>query len=288
MAKTLRDYHIIFLEELKRKKKAASTLLAYGKDVEQLIDELEKASLIEPLRIEQQHIENFTKDLSEKRYTEKSIVRKINSIKAFFVFLRDMGVVEKNPVAQVEKPKYEITAPRILTKIEYRALRDACRADRRISAIVEVLLQTGMRISELATLNIDDLDLVKRTVIVRNPENNTWRLIPLNNAAVRALQDYLGLRPKTREKTVFVTKTCKPFLVRNIRASIDRYFKFAGIQGAKVNDLRHTFIVEQLAAGTPLVHVTQLVGHRRVTTTEKYLQFLDKHVDTSTIRIEEL
>ena len=212
----------------------------------------------------------------------------MNSMKAFFSYLHEEGVVEKNPVSSVERPKYENAAPRILTKVEYRALRDACRSDRRMSTIVEVLLQTGIRISELANLAVSDVDAGKRTILAKNSETHSERAIPLNNAALRAIQEYLTVRPKTREKTLFVTKTCKPFLVRNIRAAIDRYFRLAGITGAKVNDLRHTFIVEQLAAGTPLVYVSQLVGHRRITTTEKYLQFLNKNLDTSTIKIEEL
>ncbi|OGJ22311.1 MAG: hypothetical protein A2804_02030 [Candidatus Pacebacteria bacterium RIFCSPHIGHO2_01_FULL_46_10] len=288
MSKTLRDYHSAFIAALKKKKKAASTLLAYGKDVEQLVEELEAQRITDPVQVAQEHIESFAQNLKDKRYTDKSIVRKMNSMKAFFTYLHEEGVVEKNPVSSVERPKYENAAPRILTKVEYRALRDACRSDRRMSTIVEVLLQTGIRISELANLAVSDVDAGKRTILAKNSETHSERAIPLNNAALRAIQDYLTVRPKTHEKTLFVTKTCKPFLVRNIRAAIDRYFRLAGITGAKVNDLRHTFIVEQLAAGTPLVYVSQLVGHRRITTTEKYLQFLNKNLDTSTIKIEEL
>ena len=92
-----------------------------------------------------------------------------------------------------------------------------------------------------------------------------------------------------REKTVFLTKTCRPFLVRNIRTALDRYFRLAGIKGAKVNDLRHTFIVEQLRAGTPLVYVSQLVGHKRITTTEKYLALVEDTDEMApTVQIEEL
>ena len=145
-----------------------------------------------------------------------------------------------------------------------------------------------MRISELAALKMLDLDLSKKVVTLQDPESKISRTVPLNNAAVNALEEYLSIRPKTREKTVFITKTCKPFLVRNIRAAIDRYFKIAGIQGAKVNDLRHTFIVEQLSAGTPLLYISQIVGHKRITTTEKYLQLIGNNFDTSSVRIEEL
>ncbi|HZZ98614.1 MAG TPA: tyrosine-type recombinase/integrase [Candidatus Saccharimonadia bacterium] len=289
MTTSLRDHHKAFLDELKKKKKASSTLLAYGKDVEQFIEWLEQQQVTDVSQITKEKVEEFSKELQHKRYTDKSVVRKINSLKAFFSFLVGGGVLTVNPVDRIERPKFENAAPRILTKLEYRALRDVCRSDRRISAIVELLLQTGIRISELAALKIDDFDATKKTLSVKSPDSESLsRTIPLNNAAVRSLQDYLAIRPKAREKTIFVTKTLKPFLVRNIRSAIDRYFRLAGIKNAKVNDLRHTFIVEQLMAGTPLVYVSQLVGHKRITTTEKYLQFLGSNVDTASMKIEEL
>lgn len=289
MTKPLREYHKDFIEELKKKKKASSTLLAYGKDVEQFIESLEQQQISDPAQVSKEKVQEFSKDLQQKRYTDKSVVRKINSLKAFFTFLADNGTIIQNPVDRIERPKFENAAPRILTKLEYRALRDVCRTDRRISAIVELLLQTGIRISELAALKMENFDAEKKTLTVKSPDAETVsRTIPLNNAAVHALQEYLSIRPKAREKTMFITKTMKPFLVRNIRSAIDRYFRLAGIKSAKVNDLRHTFIVEQLMAGTPLVYVSQLVGHKRITTTEKYLQFLGNNVDTASMRIEEL
>lgn len=288
MSSTLRDHHTLFLTDLKKRNKASSTLLAYGKDVEQFLHHVEAAGVHLIQEVVTEHVEAFSKSLRDKRYTDKSIVRKLNSLKAFFAFLRDQGHVEKNPVSKVVKPRYENAMPRVLTKLEYRALRDACRADRRMSAVVEILLQTGIRISELAAMQVEDADLVKKSLLVRQSESGKPRAVPLNNAAIRAFNDYLDIRPKARENTLFLTKTCRPFLVRNIRAAIDRYFRIAGVEGAKVNDLRHTFIVEQLAAGTPLVYVSQIVGHKRVTTTEKYLQLIGKTVDASLVRIEEL
>jgi len=285
---SLREYHTLFLEELRKRKKARSTILAYGKDVEQFIEMAEKDGNAQPVQITPEIVEKFSTDLQSKRYTNKSIVRKLNSLKTYFTFLRDSGAIDRNPVTRVSKPKYDHSAPRILSKLEYRALRDSCRGDRRISAVVEILLQTGMRISELAHLKVDAYTPAKKTMAIDDLETNHTRIVPLNNAAVRVLEDYLSIRPKTREKTVFITKTCKPFLVRNIRSAIDRYFRLAGITGAKVNDLRHTFIVEQLSAGTPLVYVSQIVGHKRITTTEKYLQYLNKSLDQTAIKIEEL
>ncbi len=286
---SFKDIHQQFLQDLKSKGRATATVIAYGKDIEQFSEFIaakpEKKTLTQVLSSD---IEEFKGNLQEQRYTDKSVYRKINSIKSFFRFLRTSGVIAENPAAQVAHPKYELAAPHVLTKLEYRALRDACRADKRISTIVEVLLQTGIRISELANLDLDDADLEKHTLHIKPYESHAERTIPLNNAASKALVEYFEIRPKSKQKTLFVTKTCRPFLVRNIRTAIDRYFRLAGIKNAKVNDLRHTFIVQQLAAGTPLVYVSQLVGHKRITTTEKYLKLLDAPETPAIVKVEEL
>ncbi|HUS59896.1 MAG TPA: tyrosine-type recombinase/integrase, partial [Nevskiaceae bacterium] len=102
-----------------------------------------------------------------------------------------------------------------------------------------------------------------------------------------ALARYLNIRSKTRNKNVFVTKTGRPLLVRNIRAAIDRYFKIAGVEKVTVNDLRHTFISHQLVAGASVVLVQRLVGHKRLSTTEKYLNLISDKV-SQTVKLEEL
>ena len=155
-------------------------------------------------------------------------------------------------------------------------------------AIVELLLQTGMRISELAGLQVGDMDYERNIISINTQDTGVSRKVPMNELAKKATQAYLKIRPRTKERTLFLTKTCKPFLIRNIRNSIDRYFRLAGLKNVRVNDLRHTFIVEQLRAGVPLVYVSQLVGHRRITTTEKYMAFVQLPDLSPDIKIETL
>ncbi len=288
MSKTLLDAHALFTDSLKQAGKANATVIAYSKDVEQLVDFVTKLGKTQIDEVTSENIDEFKVLLNKQRYTGKSISRKINSIKAFFRFLIGQGEITSNPAEVISHPKYDQAPPRVLSKIEYRALRDACRGDIRMSAVVEVLLQTGMRISELASLQLTDIDFERNVISIQAQNSRGARKVPLNTAAKSSITDYLQARPRAREKTVFLTKTCRPFLVRNIRTAIDRYFRLAGIKGAKVNDLRHTFIVEQLRAGTPLVYVSQLVGHKRITTTEKYLKLIEAPEMEPTIQIEEL
>jgi site-specific recombinase XerD len=285
---TLAEYHQIYTKNLTDAGKAHATIIAYSKDIEQLVEFLAKKGKTQAVDVVSEDIDEFKELLKKQRYTGKSISRKINSIKSFFRFLITQGDLTENPAEVIVHPKYDQSPPRVLSKLEYRALRDACRGDIRMYAIVEVLLQTGMRISELAAMQLEELDFDHSVIHISAQNSRGARKVPMNQAAKNAIQEYMQVRPRAREKTVFLTKTCRPFLVRNIRTAIDRYFRLGGIKGAKVNDLRHTFIVEQLKAGTPLVYVSQLVGHKRITTTEKYLKLIDAPDMNPSVQIEEL
>lgn len=284
----LNDAQVKFTEHLKNSAKAESTVIAYSKDVEQLLDFVAKRGKTTISEVLTEDINEFKELLNKQRYTSKSISRKINSIKAFFRFLISEGLTDNNPTFDISHPKIENNPPRVLSRLEYRALRDSCRSDSRMYAIVELLLQTGMRISELAALTVTDLDMERELIHIQAQNSRDARRVPMNSAAKNAILDYLKVRPRAKEKTLFLTKTCRPFLVRNIRTAIDRFFRLAGIKDAKVNDLRHTFIVEQLKAGTPLVYVSQLVGHKRITTTEKYLKLIEAPDMQPNVKIEEL
>lgn len=281
----LSNAHAEFVEFLGDRKRARATIVAYSKDIDQLIVFLKDMGKKHVPEISKDELTSFLTKLSKDGYTPKSISRKINSIKTFYRFLKSQGHVGEDPAGDISHPKYEVKPPRILSKVEYRALRDACRDDARISAIVELFLQTGVRIGELANLSLEDIK--DSELFIKAQESHEARNVPLNKAAKGALDRYLSLRPKTSNSTLFVTKTGRPLLIRNIRTAIDRYFKLAGIENAKVNDLRHTFIAHHLMSGTPLTVISKLVGHKRLSTTEKYLDFVKGKVEKS-VKLEEL
>lgn len=274
-----------FVEFLEGQRRAHATILAYRKDIEQLMNFLKDMGRKTIDEAQKEDIEAFLGKLGKDGYTQKSLSRKLNSFKTFYRFLKSSDIVQFDRAAEIAHPKYEVRPPRILSKIEYRALRDACREDVRISAIVEILLQTGLRIGELANLRLEDLR--ENEIIVKPFESHEGRTVPLNKAAKAALDHYLTIRPKTKEEALFITKTGKPLLIRNIRTAIDRYFKLAGIEHACVNDLRHTFIAHHLMAGTPLTVISKLAGHKRLSTTEKYLDLVKDKVEEN-VKLDEL
>lgn len=284
--KSLLDLKQEFVRDLERKGRATATILAYGKDLEQLIDYLEGNGKTDPKVVASTDIETFRDSLRGENYTDKSVSRKLNAVKTFFRWLVSKKILENDPAGPVAHPRYENPPPRILTRMEYRALRDAARDDERIAAIIELMLQTGIRIGEVANLTLEDIEEGK--VVIHAYESQPGREIPLNEPAKQALNRYLGVRPNAKSGHIFVTKTGRPLLVRNIRSSIDRYFREAGIENAKVNDLRNTFIAHQLKNGVDLVTVSQVAGHKRFSTTERYLQFVDRKEAGRGAKLEEL
>ena len=237
-------------------------------------------------------IRNFLLKLEKSGYTKKSLSRKLNSTKTFFRFLKIQEYITDDPASLVEHPKFETKPPRILTPMEYRALRDAARDDIRLAAIIEVLLQTGIRIGELASLRTDDVYFSQESkeghLYIAPQENRYERTVPLNKSAETALKRYMEVRPKTPNNALFITKNGKPLLVRNIRTAIDRYYRKAGISGAKVNDLRHTWVAHHLSRGTSLLLISKIAGHKRLSTTERYLAIIQPPTGEEKIKLEEL
>lgn len=270
---TLKDILPRFIKNLEDKGRSPSTILAYRADIQQLIDFLEKRNKVLPSQVRKPDIDAFRDDLLNQKYTPKSVSRKLNAIKTFFRWTLKAEVLDKNPADDVEHPQIEPTMPKFLEPLEYRALRDVARDDARIAAIIELILQTGMRISEVSNLKLDNIK--GDSIVIEKHATQPRRKVPLNKPGRDVLEDYLKVRPETESDYVFVSKNGKPLAVRNIRAAIDRYMQKAGIEEYSVNDLRTTFIVENLKRSVNIVLISQVVGHKRLSTTERYLELAD-------------
>lgn len=286
-----KNQHDTFITDLKGKGRSDSTVIAYSKDIEQLLNFFSTRGISSLNNTSIEDLEAFKKDLEDNNYTPKSVSRKINSTRTFYKYLLDNNLINDNPSEKLAHPKFEVKPPRILTEMEYRALRDVSRVDLRLYSIVEVLLQTGIRIGELAALTIHDVKESNsgiKYLYIAPQGSHPARKVPLNKSANKAIQEYLKVRPESDDDTLYITKNGRPLLVRNIRTTIDKAFEKAGIKNAKVNDLRNTFIAHHLANGVSLVTVSKLVGHKRLSTTEKYLNLLKKKEDEQEKSLQDL
>lgn len=259
-----------FIESLKTKGRSPATILAYRSDLEQLVEFLIKREKVLPEQARPDDLDSFRDTLLADKYTPKSVSRKLNAVKTFFRWMVSENVITQDPSSSVAHPKIDNSLPKFLSQLEYRALRDVVRNDIRIAAIIELILQTGLRISEVANLKTEHVKdgAIKIESYATQPERNA----PLNKPANDVLTQYMAIRPKSDSPFVFISKNGKALAVRNIRASIARYMQRAELPTYSVNDLRTTFIVENLKAGVDLVLLSQVSGHKRLSTTERYLE----------------
>jgi len=264
-----------FVQNLQERGKSSSTILAYSKDLDQLTKYLFGKGVTAVEEITSEHLISFVKEIAEaSKLTQKSVSRKINSIKSFYRYLMAGGLVQENVSSALKHPKLESKDPKIMSKMEFMALREVARRDIKLYTMVEVLLQTGIRISELSGLEVAHLDLGESaTLFVPKRESQKERIVPLNKRAKEALQKYLA-EQQENSPFLFATKSGRATLIRNIRASMERLFKRAGLKDVTVNDLRHTFIAYQLSAGVSINTVCRVAGHKTLSTTQKYLKYL--------------
>lgn len=269
--------HTKFVQDLHDQKRSAYTVLAYQKDIEQLIKHLEGKGVFKLSEARIEHLEDFLKKLSDNdKLTPKSVSRKINSIKTFFKYLAKNKLLEENISLQIKHPKIEKKTPKILTRIEYTALRETARKDYKYYTMVEVFLQTGIRISELAYMEKVQVELGdKPTLFIPKRESQKERIIPLNKHIAEILKNFLNEHAHKDSKYVFSTKSGKAMLIRNIRGTMERLFQKTGLENVKVNDLRHTFSAHQIKAGVSLQTLSRVAGHKTLSTTQKYLKYVD-------------
>lgn len=254
--------------------------MAYKKDLEQFVGFLSTKEVADVREIKKEEIDGFINKLLTDNYTKKSASRKLNSIRTFFRFLKNEKIIEQNPSLDVSHPKYMQAPPRVFSKLEYRALRDVAKEDCRTYALVELLLQTGIKIGELSNLRLSDVG--GGSLNIRPYGKTTGRSVPLNKSTGVAILDYLKNRPNNKkgdEDFLFITRTGRPLLIRNIRQILSRCFREVGIENATVNDLRNTFIAHQLKNGAPIEYIAKIVGHRRLSSTERFLMLIKEGVE---------
>ena len=150
---TLKSLIPRFVSNLGEKSRSPSTILAYRSDLEQLLEFLTKNSISMPDQIKSGNLDSFRDTLLSQKFTPKSVSRKLNAVKTFFRWMVENNYLETDLSKNVSHPKVEVSLPKFLTPIEYRALRDVVKSDSRISAMIELILQSGLRISEVANIN---------------------------------------------------------------------------------------------------------------------------------------
>jgi site-specific recombinase XerD len=168
--------------------------------------------------------------------------------------LKGNQIIFGNPAETVEGPIREEKEPAILLKTEYKALLQVAGDNPRNFAIVMLFLQSGLRVSELVNLKVQDVDFVSREITVRQGKGKKDRVVPLVGQAIDPLKAYLAVREANPEyDNVFIARNGTSMDVRTVRYAIHKYYKEAGIKKkASVHTLRHTFSTHQVHNGLPI------------------------------------
>ncbi|MBN1105078.1 MAG: tyrosine recombinase XerC [Deltaproteobacteria bacterium] len=265
---TLRNYHIDlrqFLEFLKEKK-------GIERD-----EGMEEAGA----RVDVQEIREYLGRLYG-RYTKSTIARKLSAIRSYYVFLQKLGLTESNPAADITTPKLEKTIPAYLPVDEMFGLLDGpdrCKAlGLRDLAILEVLYSCGLRVSELAGLDLGSIDFTERLVRVVG-KGNKERIVPIGRRAIAALMEYLDATVEIRRRAGVRVESRALFMnvrggrlsTRSIGKLVKRYGRESGLMTEiSPHALRHTFATHLLDGGADLRSVQELLGHVSLSTTQKY------------------
>ena len=211
-----------------------------------------------------------------KGFKPSTINRRLAAIKRLCRWARTQGLIEENPTSEIKGVPRTRTAPKALSRREAaRLVRMAQRhGNKRDVAILQLLRHTGVRVSELCGLTLDDLEIFERKgqITVRYGKGGRYREIPLNRDARRALREYLEVRPKVGDNPLFIGQRGNGLGRAAVYDVVTKYARLAGLEDVSPHTLRHTFGKLALDAGETLVTVANLMGHSRLDTTAIYTQ----------------
>jgi integrase/recombinase XerD len=232
----------------------------------------------------------FLSDLQAKGYSQATVARKIAAVKSFFSFLTAEGIVPSDPTETLSSPRVGKSLPKPISPeqvdelLEQPLRRDTPEA-KRDKAMLELLYATGMRVSELVSLDVDNVSLVVDHAYVRcMGKGFKERTIPIHEHAADAVKIYLKeARPRLvgagPETALFVNRRGERLTRQGFWLILKTYARAANI-GASVtpHTLRHSFATHMLKGGAPLRNVQELLGHANISTTQVYTQLTNEHV----------
>lgn len=258
---------------------SARTRIEYQNDLTDLVAYLAKGGISVVDQVGLADLESYQAEMDRRGYTASTRERKTYAIKTFFKFLHHQGITREYIAAHLIPPPAEKHEPRFLSEQEYQLLLRAASHNTRDATIIELFLQTGMRVSELARLTISDIEIPKR--ITRDPDNTGMvrilrkqgktQTIPLNYKACQAIASYLKVRPTVEHDKLFVSKFKTPMSKRAVQYTITKYLKEVGITDASTHTLRHTMATHHVARGTDIRTLQETLGHERLETTAIYV-----------------
>jgi integrase/recombinase XerC len=268
---------------------AVNTISAYRDDLESFVsflcddyfsmgrDQLELA------RVDHLTIRAYLAHLSRRKLARASVARHLSALRTFFKYLMREGAVEANPARTVATPKREKHLPSVMQTSDVALLVEQPDASVplgiRDRAWIELLYASGLRISELVGIDLDDIELRAKLVKVRG-KGSKERIVPFGSKAGEAIAAYLPIRNElcrdAEEQALFLNYRGARITTRSVRRLFDGYLRKASLRaGISPHTMRHSFATHLLNAGADLRGIQELLGHASLSTTQKYTHLND-------------
>jgi integrase/recombinase XerC len=273
-----------YLRELERRGASKHTIRNYGADLEQFAAYFEIPGANTATSVEQLDLallREWLSDLYDRRLTPVTIRRKLAAVRALFKFLREEGICPANIAARLRTPKVKQRLPEVMSAEKANNLLDVVEDGtvgvepwrERDLAILELLYGCGLRVSELVGLDLADVALEERSILVRG-KGNKERQVPVGTRAAEAVQGYLDVRPENgRQQALFLNSQKSRLGDRQVRRLVKNYALLAaGDSTVHPHSFRHAYATHLLNDGADLRAIQELLGHARLTTTQKYTQ----------------
>ena len=256
------------------------TVRAYREDLKEFVSFSDK--VLE--EIDNLDIRSYLAWLHGRKLKKSSISRKLATIRSFFKYLHREGYVKKNPAKLVSSPRVPKTLPRFLDIDETFSLMDSPKGETfipaRDKAILELLYSSGLRVSELTSLDVVDLD-IKETLVRVKGKGRKERIVPIGSKAMEAIQNYLPERISLKKKSsaLFLNNRGGRLTQRSVRRILVAYSRMINLKGdISPHTLRHTFATHLLHEGADLRAIQELLGHSSLSTTQKYTHVDIRHL----------
>ncbi|MDR1784276.1 MAG: tyrosine recombinase [Endomicrobium sp.] len=253
---------------------SSHTLRAYARDILDFDLFLRKKQSTF-LHTDKHNIREFLKVLNNKKLSRATITRKFTTLRSFYRFLIINNIVKKNPIEGMKCPKKDKKVPLFLTRYEIQKLLNLQNITLRDRAIIELLYSCGLRVEELTSLNIKNIDFISNTITVIG-KGKKERVVPVGNTCLDAIRNYINERRNLRlpcniETPVFLNNNAKRLNQRTARRVIHKLSIKAGIKKkVSPHTLRHTFATHILDNGCDIRSVQEILGHKNLSTTQIY------------------
>ena len=265
---------------------AANTVSAYQRDVRLFADWVERHGVSAPAQVTKTHVRSYIAFLTTSKLARRSIARKRAALARYFGWLSRNGKVKLDPTVGVKTPADKGRLPKVLTGEQLRALLERHPDEHprwrhlRDDAVVELLYGSGLRVSELCSLDVDAID-TRRGVVRVMGKGNKERQVPVSKPSVEAVRDWMKLRSEVSdddgELALFVNHRGRRITPRDVRRLIDD----RAVSPTHPHALRHTFATHLLDNGADLRTVQELLGHSDVGTTQRYTHVSKERLKTA-------